>query len=173
MKYPDFEEFIASLNDAGARYLIVGAHALALHARPRFTKDLDVLVEPVAENAKRVQAALRAFFRGYDPGYSIEKLTNPRTLIIIGKEPMRIDVLTTIGGIESFEAAWGRRADASFGDAPAHYLSLDDLIAAKESAGRPQDLADLVPLRHARERLQGAPPPAGPPRKPARPRRGR
>ena len=62
----DYEEFIAALNAHGVQYLIVGAHAVAFHARPRATKDLDILIESTAENARKVLAALRVFFGGAD-----------------------------------------------------------------------------------------------------------
>jgi hypothetical protein len=70
MSFPDFEEFIAALNARGVRYLVVGAYALAFHAKPRATKDLDVYVEPTPANAKRLRAALRDFFGGSPPGYT-------------------------------------------------------------------------------------------------------
>ncbi len=68
MPSQDYEEFIAALNAHGARYLVVGAHAVAFHARPRATKDLDLLVDPHPQNAEKVLAALRDFFGGADPG---------------------------------------------------------------------------------------------------------
>ena len=68
MASQDYEEFIAALNDHGVRYLIVGAHAVAFHARPRATKDLDILLEPTRANAQKALAALRDFFGGVDLG---------------------------------------------------------------------------------------------------------
>lgn len=149
MKYPDFEEFIAALNARGVRYLVVGAHAVAYHARPRATKDLDALVDPSPANARQVLQAIQDFFGGADLGYTVDDLTNPDMVIQFGIAPVRIDVITQIDGLEDFNQAWERRVDAAFGDVPAHYISLDDLITAKEAAGRPQDLADLVVLRKA------------------------
>jgi len=74
MPFRDYEEFIAALNAHGVRYLVVGAHAVALHARPRATKDLDVLIDPTPANARKALNALRAFFSGADLGYSIDDL---------------------------------------------------------------------------------------------------
>jgi hypothetical protein len=159
MKYRDFEEFIASLNESGVRYLVVGAHAVAFHARPRATKDLDTLVEPTQKNAARVLRALREFFGGAELGYSISDLTNPDTVLQLGIAPVRIDILTAIDGIESFGAAWARRVEAKFGEVPANYLSFEDLMASKEAAGRPQDRADLVVLRRVLARRNAAPKP--------------
>jgi hypothetical protein len=72
---------------------------------------------------------------------------NPRTLVVLGVAPVRIDLLTSIDGVPSFAAAWKRRARASFGATETQYLALEDLITAKSASGRPQDEADLVFLR--------------------------
>ncbi len=66
----DYEEFIAALESHGVRYMIIGAQAVAYHARPRATKDLDVLLDPTPDNAERVLAALREFFGGVSFGYT-------------------------------------------------------------------------------------------------------
>ena len=147
----DYEEFIAALNTQGARYLVVGAHAVAFHARPRATKDLDVFVEATPENAKKVLAAMQAFFGGADLGYTIEDLASPRWIIQLGVAPVRIDLLTQIAGCE-FGDVWPRRIQSRFGSVDANYLGIDDLIAAKEAADRPQDRADVRVLRKAIER---------------------
>jgi predicted nucleotidyltransferase len=137
----DYEEFIAALNAHGVRYLVVGAHAVAFHARPRATKDLEILIEPTAANAARVLAALKSFFGGSDLGYSIDDLTTPGWIIQFGVAPVRIDLLTEIEGFSRFEDAWKNRVEAHFGSVPTRYLGLDDLISAKQSAGRLQDRA--------------------------------
>ena len=80
MRFRDYEEFIGALNDHGARYLIVGAHAVAYHARPRATKDFDILIEPTPANAQRVLAAL-AIFLGADLGYTVDDLIDAETFI--------------------------------------------------------------------------------------------
>lgn len=152
MTFPDFEEFIASLNDHRVRYLIVGAYAVGLHARPRATKDLDVLLDRTLANARRARAALTTFLGSAAPNITETKLLHPRTLIVLGVPPVRIDVLTSIDGLPSFGAAWKRRVDAAYGRTVAHFISLDDLIAAKLAAGRPQDLVDVEVLRRAAAR---------------------
>lgn len=147
----DYEEFIAALNGHGVRYLIVGAHAVAFHARPRATKDLDILLEPTPGNARKTLAALREFFGGAELGYTVEDLTDPRWIIQLGVAPVRIDLLAELPGYPGFSAAWKNRIEARFGTVKAHYLGLDDLIQAKESAGRAQDRADVQILRRAKE----------------------
>ncbi|HEV8719431.1 MAG TPA: nucleotidyltransferase [Candidatus Binatia bacterium] len=143
----DYEEFIAALNAHGVRYLVVGAHAVAFHARPRATKDLDILIEPTAANAGKVLAALKDFFGGADLGYTVDDLTAPDWIIQLGVAPVRIDLLAEILGFSKFEDAWKNRVEAHFGSVPTHYIGLNDLIHAKQSAGRLQDRADVRVLR--------------------------
>lgn len=154
MAYRDFEEFLESLNAQSVRYLVGGAHALALHARPRATQDLDVFVEPTKRNAERTVEAVRAFFGGSDVGYvSVENLLDPHAIVQLGVAPVRIDLLSRLEVPGGFRAAWKRRVDAPFGSVPAHYLSREDLIHEKQHWARAQDLADLEVLeRPARRR---------------------
>lgn len=162
--YPDFEELLEQFNSAGVRYLIGGAHALALHARPRATKDLDLYIAPTRPNAIRVVRALASFFGGTAPSYvSVENLLDPKLFVQLGVAPVRVDLLpklftTTFGG------AWKRRVVARFGGVSAHFLSRADLIAEKRHFSRAQDLADL-------EHLEGEAPRARPKR--AKTRRAR
>jgi len=152
MAFQDFEEFIAALNDHRVRYLICGAHAVAFHAQPRATKDLDVLIDPEPGNAGRALQAMRSFFGGADLGYSVSDFADPQWVIQLGVAPVRIDLLTSLAGVPDFEVAWNGRVDARFGAVDAHYLGLDTLITAKEAAGREQDRADLTALRRAQGR---------------------
>jgi predicted nucleotidyltransferase len=156
MPSQDYEEFIAALNAHGVRYLVIGAHAVAFHARPRATKDLDILLEPSAENAARVLAALKEFFGGADLGYTVEDLLAPHWIVQLGVAPVRIDLHAAIPGIGTFQAAWKHRVDARFGAVRAHFVGLEDLLRAKEAAGRPQDRADVRVLQRARERTRPA-----------------
>lgn len=148
----DYEEFIDALNAHGARYLIIGAHAVAFHARPRATKDLDILVDPTPSNALNVLRALRDFFGGVDLGYTVEDITDPRWIIQLGVAPVRIDVLSHLPECPDFQALWERRIEARFGSVKADYLGLDDLIHAKEVSGRLQDRADVRVLGRAKSR---------------------
>ncbi len=125
------------------RYLIVGGYAVGFHARPRATKDIDILVDISAANARRARAAVIEFLGSDAPNITEAKLQNPRTLIVLGVEPVRIDILTTIDGLESFSGAWKRRARGKYGKVQANYIASDDLIAAKKASARPQDLADV------------------------------
>lgn len=148
VKSRDYEEFIESLNRNGARFLIVGAHAVAFHARPRATKDLDIYIDPAHENAERVLQAIRDFL-GTDLGITVADLSTPGRIVQLGVAPTRIDLMARLAGIADFDSVWSRRAEGVFGETPVHYLALDDLIRAKVSAGRAQDQADVSVLRRA------------------------
>lgn len=147
---PDYRDLLRELNSAQARYLVVGAYAVIFHAEPRFTRDIDLWVEPTPENAERVWTALAQF------GAPLSDLTksdlcNPEMVYQIGVAPNRIDVLMGVGGLD-FSDAWKNRVESTYGGEPIRFIGLDDLIRAKEAAGRPQDQLDLTLLREARAR---------------------
>ena len=152
MTFPDFEEFIASLNAHRVRYLVIGGYAVGFHARPRATKDIDILVDRSPANARRTLAAIRSFLGASARGITLAKLTNARTLIVLGVAPVRIDLLTSADGIDSFASAWKSRVTASYGATRAEFLGLEDLILSKRAAARLQDLADVEVLERARQR---------------------
>jgi hypothetical protein len=140
----DFVEMLSVLNAEGVEYLVVGAHALAAHGHPRATGDLDVWVRPSAGNAARVWKALARFgapLRELRPA----DLEAPGLVFQIGVVPCRVDVLTSVDGVE-FAAAWPRRLRAQLGEVEVAVLGRDDLIANKRAVGRPQDLADVAAL---------------------------
>lgn len=151
MAFRDYEEFIAALNAHKVRYLIVGAHAVALHARPRATKDLDIWLDNTPANARKALEALRKFFSGAELGYTIADLVDSESVIQLGVAPVRIDLLSRVSGAD-FRLAWKNRVTARLGAASAYYIGLDDLIRAKEAAARPQDLADIDVLRRVKNR---------------------
>ena len=141
-QYSDFEDLFRCLNSAQANYLVIGGYAVSYHVGPRYTKDIDIWIEATNDNAQRVSDALTDFIG--DLGLTLAQLTRPETLIILGIPPNRVDILTHLEGI-AFRDAWERRCQGSFRQEPVPYLGLDDLIQAKQLAGRPQDLADLRP----------------------------
>lgn len=140
----DFEELFACLNARGVRALIVGGYAVAFHAKPRYTKDIDVLIEPSAENAARLVDALNDFgFGGL--GLTTEDFTKLGNVIQLGYPPNRVDVLTAITGV-TFDDAWSSRVAGMYGSEAVFYIGRDALARNKAAAGRPQDLADLAVL---------------------------
>jgi hypothetical protein len=141
---PDFRDLFAAFNAAEVRYLVVGAHAVMHYARPRFTKDLDVWVDPARENAPRTHAALQAFGAPLDRVTSAD-FSDPEAVFQIGVAPNRIDVLMGVTGL-TFPEAWSRRVPSTYGDIAIHLLAREDLIRNKRATGRPQDLEDLRAL---------------------------
>jgi len=143
----DFAEMLAALSAAGAEYLVVGAHALAAHGRPRATGDLDLWVRPTLDNARRVWQALVAFGAPLDE-LRLEDLASPEVVFQIGVVPARIDILTSLTGIE-FDEAWPHRQMIEVDGLMLPFLSREDLIRNKAALGRPRDLADIDDLQRA------------------------
>jgi hypothetical protein len=140
----DFIEFVESLNANSVRYLIVGGYAVALHGYPRYTKDLDVWIEPTAENAQNVLNALIAFgFGSLD--INIGDLLEENTIIQLGYPPNRIDLITTLSGL-AFEDCYRQRVQVEIQDLHIDFIDSENLKINKKATGRPQDLADLENL---------------------------
>ena len=148
---PDFRDLFSAFNAASCRYLVVGAYAVVHYGEPRYTKDLDIWVEPVADNARCVLAALKSF--GAPVALlTIEDLCNPELVYQIGVEPNRIDVLMGIDGVEWGEA-WAAASEAKYGDdVPIRVIGLDHLIRAKQASGRLQDQLDIEILKQVKRR---------------------
>ncbi len=146
----DFRDLLQCLNEAGARYLIVGAYAVIYHTEPRYTKDLDIWAEPTPENAEKVWRAL-ARFGAPLTDIAISDLYNPDMIYQIGVEPNRIDIIMGIEGLQ-FSEAWKNRVVDSYDDQPLSILSLEDILKAKQAAGRPRDLLDIEVLQASKKR---------------------
>lgn len=141
---PDFSDLFSALNAVNARYLTVGGYAFAFHAEPRYTKDIDIWVEPSAANAEAVWRALLAFGAPMS-NISHSDFAQPGMVVQLGVAPNRIDIVTSIDGV-AFDEAWSRRADSRHGDVPIHVIGREDFIKNKLAAGRPQDLIDVERL---------------------------
>ena len=137
----DFEELFAFLNARRVKALVVGAYAVAFYAKPRFTKDIDILVEPTPDNAERLLEALADFGFG-SLGLTVEDFSQPGRIVQLGYPPNRIDILTSIQGV-SFEAAWAGKAEGLYGTQTVYYLGKAELVRNKQTVGRPQDQMDL------------------------------
>jgi hypothetical protein len=140
----DFVEMLSALSAAGARFLIVGAHALAAHGAPRATGDLDIWIRATPENAARVMDALRVFGAAlFD--LTVDDLSRPETVFQIGLPPSRIDILSSISGVD-FDRAWSNRVQVAIGDLNVGVIGREDFVANKTASGRPKDLLDLLLL---------------------------
>lgn len=141
---PDFSDLFKLLNEENVEYLIVGAHAVIFYAEPRYTKDLDVWVNPSHENAKRLWKALIRFGAPLND-IRVEDFANPDLIYQIGVAPNRIDIMMGIAGV-SFEEAQRSRQKSSYGDIEIFIIGREDLIRAKKASGRDSDLLDLKRL---------------------------
>ena len=142
---PDFRDLFAALNDAHAEFLIVGGYAMALHGYPRFTKDLDVWIKANVENAHKVWEALDQFGAPFGD-LTIQDLSSLGIVFQMGLPPNRIDIITSIDGVE-FAEAWEHSISSAYGDQPVTVIGIDELIHNKETTGRPQDVLDAITLR--------------------------
>jgi hypothetical protein len=142
----DFRDLLAAMLEAGARFLVVGAHAMAVHGVPRATGDLDVWIAADQANAQRVWEALLRFGAPVaDVGVRREDLTRAEAVVRIGLPPRRIDLLTSISGV-GFDEAWPRRVTHQVVGLAIPFLGRADLVRNKRATGRAKDLADLEAL---------------------------
>jgi hypothetical protein len=143
----DFKEFLRLLRARGVEYLPVGGYAVGYHGQPRFTNYLDSWLGISPKNAERVVAVVREF--GFDiPELSIDLFLQPRRLVSMGVEPMRIELMTSASGVE-FEPCYKQRVETLLDGVPVSLISFTDLKQNKRLAGRPKDLADLDTLEKA------------------------
>jgi hypothetical protein len=114
--------------------LIVGGYKVSFHAQPRATKDLDILIGADAENSKAVFAALAKFGATIE-GLSAKEFAEPDNFFRMGTPPVMVDIMPKISGIE-FDEAWKRRVDVRIDDdLSVPFISREDLLVAKLSAG--------------------------------------
>jgi hypothetical protein len=140
----DFKDLFALFNKEKVEYLVVGAHAVIFYAEPRYTKDLDIWINPTGPNAVRVMKALKEF--GAPLGNStVDDFTDPEKIFQIGVAPNRIDILMGISGVE-FAAAFKKKTATTYSDIPISIIGKHDLILSKKATGRPQDLLDIERL---------------------------
>ncbi|MBL0891733.1 hypothetical protein [Gemmatimonas sp. UBA7669] len=142
----DFRELLIALRAEDVRFLVVGAHALAAHGVPRVTGDLDVWVEPTAMNATRTWRALVDFGAPLAAlGVSEKDFTTPNQVIQLGIPPFRIDILTSISGVE-FTSAWQESVQGTLFDVPVQFIGREAFIRNKRASGRTKDLDDIRAL---------------------------
>lgn len=145
----DYEEFISLLNKHKVKYCIIGAFAVAFYAKPRYTKDIDILIEPSKENAGKILSVLEEFGFG-DLSVSTEDLTRKGNILQLGYEPVRIDLLNNLEGLE-FRDVWKNKVMGEYGSEKVYFIGLDDLIKNKKTAGRSSDLMDIELLEKSKK----------------------
>lgn len=141
----DFIDFIELLNLHHVDYMIVGAHALAYHGRPRHTGDLDIWIKPSNENASKMVAVLNDFGFG-SLGLKEDDFLKDNYVTQLGYPPLRIDILNAISGVE-FDQAYKNKVEGEIGDLKINFINVDEFIKNKEATGRKKDLGDIASLK--------------------------
>jgi len=140
----DFRDLLSLLEREGVRYLIIGGYAFSFHAVPRYTKDLDLWVDPASDNVRSANRALAEF-----GSPDLLAHDHPSMILQIGVEPNRIDLLLDVPGL-TFVEAWKDRVRATYGDKTVNWMGLDSLVKSKAATGRPRDSADVMLLHKSR-----------------------
>ena len=148
--HPDFRDLLAEFVRCAVRFAILGGYAVGHHAKPRATKDLDLLVSGEGDNLERVAAALTAFGAPANV-VAAARAMSPTDVVFLGVPPVRVDILRTADGVET-EAVLARSQTLDLAGLPVRVIALADLIANKRAAARPQDLADVALLERVQNR---------------------
>jgi len=140
----DFEDLLALLHRHRVRYLIIGGLAFIYHAKPRYTKDMDLWVASSRANIHRANLALAEF-----GSPTLLTCDQPSQVVQIGVAPNRIDLIVEVGSI-TFAAAWPKRIEGRYGDSPANWIDLDSLLAIKSAIASPRHQDDARILRQVK-----------------------
>ena len=152
----DYEELLRLFNKHKVRYCIIGSYAVAFYARPRYTKDIDILLDRSADNSRRVVQALNEF--GFESLSLSEKdFQKKGTIIQLGYEPLRVDLLTGLEGLP-FSRAWTNKKRGFFGKQSVPFISLADLILLKKKSKRLHDKIDMELLLASQKKARVAKP---------------
>ena len=142
---PDFREFIELLIKHKAEYLIVGGYAVGIHGHPRYTGDLDIWLNPTAENAQIILKCVNEF--GFSSFNLMEAdFTKPGNVIQLGYPPLRIDLLTEIDGV-TFKDCYPNKKEVVIENLRVNFIGYNDLLKNKKETGRPGDIDDIENLK--------------------------
>jgi len=147
---PDFIDFIELLNKYDVSYLIVGAHALAFHGRPRHTGDLDIWIKPNVENSTKMVSVINDF--GFSSlGLKEADFLKENYVTQLGYPPLRIDILNHISGVE-FDEAYQNKISGDVDGLQVNFININEFIKNKEASGRKKDLGDIASLKKGRKK---------------------
>ncbi len=145
MLHKVFREFIELLEKNNVKYLVVGGHAVAVHGYPRLTGDLDIFIQIDPNNARQVYQTFRDF--GFlDLDISEKDFLTPDTIVEVGREPLKIQVINDISGV-TFEECFTDHIKFNIGNCEVPMISLANLLKNKKASGRNKDLTDVIELR--------------------------
>jgi hypothetical protein len=145
MLNPDFRDMLSCLNEAEAEYLVVGAYALAAHGYPRATGDIDIWIRRSDVNAEKIMRALSSFGAPLSD-LTRSDFTKPHTVVQLGIEPSRIDIITAIDGLE-FDEGWITKVPVIVDGIEVFVPSKINLLRNKIAANRDKDQSDIAWLR--------------------------
>ena len=140
----DYRDMLQALTDEKVRFLLVGAYALAAHGYPRATMDIDIWVMPSPENAAAVLRALQHFGTPLQ-NLTAQDLQKYDTVFQIGVAPRRIDIITSVSGLQ-FEETFAHSLAVDIEGIEVRIPSIPDLIRNKRASGRTKDIADAEAL---------------------------
>ena len=144
----DYKDILSALSDHNVTYMVVGGYAFTAYGHPRATLDLDIFVEASSKNADAMFAALADFGA---PLASLKikpsDFVNEGSVIQIGIQPCRIDIINKIDGV-NFTDAYQRSVESDLDGIPVRVISLEDLLANKKASGRHKDLGDVETIEH-------------------------
>jgi hypothetical protein len=142
----DFREFIGLLNDHKVDYLVVGGYSVAHHGFPRYTGDIDIWIKPIFSNGQKMINVIEEFGFG-SLGLTPKDFTLTDMVVQFGVEPLRIDILTAVSGLSSFDLAFTHRDEAKYNDLNINFIGYHDLIKNKVITNRLQDQRDVEELK--------------------------
>ncbi len=141
---PDFKEFLKLLKEHDVRYLIIGGYAVGYHGYPRATEDLDIWIAVHPDNAQKLVSVLKEF--GFDnPELKPELFLQKPKIIRMGFPPMRLEITTSISGVE-FDECYRSRIMDDVDGIEVCLIDLEHLKRNKKASGRAKDIADLENL---------------------------
>jgi hypothetical protein len=141
---PDFKEFLRLLHSHEVQYLIVGGYAVGYHGYPRATGDLDLWIAISPGNASRLVEVLDEFGFG-SAGITAELFEQEGRVLRLGVPPVRIEILTSISGVD-FPACYRRRIVDEIDGVLVSLIDLENLKQNKQASGRLKGLSDLENL---------------------------
>jgi len=138
---PDFKEFLKLLNSNKVEYLLIGGYAVGYYGYPRPTGDMDIWIARTPDNARKVAGVLGEF------GFTCpERLLLERNKVIrMGVPPFRLEILTTISGVD-FSDCYAERLQVVLDEIEVSLISLPHLKTNKRASGRSKDITDLENL---------------------------
>lgn len=140
----DYQDIIELFNKHEVKYLVAGAYAMSKVGYSRSTYDIDLWIDKTKENAIKIFNALDEF--GVPFNIEPDDFLAPNSVLQIGIEPNRIDILTDVDGLK-FEDAWENKQEVKFDKLKTYSLEIHDIIKNKEASNRPKDKLDLVQLK--------------------------